>query len=44
MDINYTSIKGKATEDKYVIQGITDLYGFKEQIQNTVRIYKQLKK
>ena len=39
-----TSIKGKATEDKYVIQGITDLYGFKEQIQNTIRIYKQLKK
>ena len=39
-----TSVKGKAVEEKYVIQRVTDLYGFKEQIQNTVRIYKQIKK
>lgn len=39
-----TTVKGQAKEDKYVIQSITDLYGYKEQIQNTIRIYKQLKK
>lgn len=39
-----TSTKGQATEDKYVIQAVNDLYKYKEQIQNTIRIYKQLKK
>ena len=39
-----TTIKGKRTEDKYVIEGVNELYEYKEQIQNTVRIYKQLKK
>ncbi|RAP51119.1 MAG: hypothetical protein BZ138_05925 [Methanosphaera sp. rholeuAM270] len=39
-----TTTKGQSKEDKHVINSINELYEYKEQIHNTVRTYKQLKK